>query len=204
MLSQCREKQPKGPQVQTYKTMGCAMRMLRWYVPDIESCPRNYHMLSPPGLPGPQERAFACFPAQSSCFPDETGTLPQIPAPLVLTFCLTLSRLYSTGAHVPWPPLTSFPLEMLSDGLFQIAMTMQSSGLNMALPKNSHDCLCLSHTQHTHFSMPSPMPSVWAFQSPLMPSFIPVCGSFYSQCFILPYKPTLLRSQHVLQKRLQS
>lgn len=28
-------------------------------------------------------------------------------------------------------------------------------------------------------------------------------GSFYSQFFLLPHEPTLLRSQHVLQKRLQ-
>lgn len=55
--------------------------------------------------------------------------LPQIPAPLVLTFFLTLSRLYSTGAHVPWSPLPSSQLEMLSESLFQIAVTMQNSSL---------------------------------------------------------------------------
>lgn len=111
----------------------------------------------------PIGEGFCLFSCSKLMFPRWNWHTPQIPAPLILTFCLTLSRLYSTGAHVPWPPLTSFLLEMLSESLFQIAMTMQSSGLNMTLPKNSHDCLCLSHTQHSHFSMPSPMPSVWAF-----------------------------------------
>lgn len=48
---------------------------------------------------------FACFPVQHYSSPYKTGTLPQVPALLVLTVCRALSRVHSTGANIPWFPL---------------------------------------------------------------------------------------------------
>lgn len=104
---------------------------------------------------------FACFPAQCSCSPDETGTVPQVPVPLALTVCPALSRVHSRGANMSWPPLPLPDLEMLPEGLYQTEMTTQSSStrVNIAwkfsslcpsiftpLPDNTHiECTKFGH-----------------------------------------------------------
>lgn len=70
---------------------------------------------------------FACFPAQHSCSPYKTGTLPQVPAALALKVYGALSRVHTTGANIPRLPLPLPDLEMLPGVFYQTEMTTQSA-----------------------------------------------------------------------------
>lgn len=97
ILSQCRQRQPTGPQVLTHKKMGSAINTAALVAIGLSSAQETFLPNHFQGFLVHRRGFVACFSAQHSCFPHETGILPQIQALLALKVCLALFRVHFTG-----------------------------------------------------------------------------------------------------------
>lgn len=98
ILSQCRHRQPTGHRFWPTRRWDLWLTLLLWCILDVGFCPGNPPSQSLPRLPGPQERGFACFSALQMQLASKTP--PRIPALLVLTVCLALSRVHYIDASM--------------------------------------------------------------------------------------------------------